>query len=482
MKKPNIILITTDQQRFDTIQALGNDVIYTPHLNWLTDEGVTYTKAYADCPICVASRTSIMTGIRGYVSGLSSNGNHSKIMTENKTLPKVLTENGYQTRAIGKMHFEPARANYGFEHMELPMDYYRMMQRNYNNGVPKQHGVGENEVEPVISTVEETKSLTYWIVDRSIEFLETRDETRPFFLWTSFPKPHPPLDPCFNYWNLYETDDMPDPVYGDWSEDFENMPKGFMQTTFLLNNVNRLSPKQIRAVKRAYYACITQIDYTLGLLFARLRELGLDDNTYIIFTSDHGDMQGDHHMGAKMTFFEGSAHVPMIIKAPTGSDLYKETKGVRCDNVVELSYLYNTILSVAGVENNSEKSEKIDLTDYFKTKENREFYGVCKDATEIYCVMCDNFKYTYSKAFGQQLLFNMQNDPMEKQNLADKEEYREIVEKYRNILIQHAKKYNPEIINETGDLISEQGVEKNENSRKWPGFHSIKFEKLDVLH
>ena len=119
MKKPNIILITTDQQRFDTIQALGNPVIYTPHLNWLTDEGVTYTRTYAECPICVASRTSIMTGMRGYVSGISRNCDHSTLMESVKTLPQLLTENGYQTRAIGKMHFHPARANYGFEHMEL---------------------------------------------------------------------------------------------------------------------------------------------------------------------------------------------------------------------------------------------------------------------------------------------------------------------------------------------------------------------------
>lgn len=84
MKKPNIILITTDQQRFDTIQALGNPVIYTPHLNWLTDEGVTYTRTYAECPICVASRTSIMTGMRGYVSGISRSCDHSALMESSK--------------------------------------------------------------------------------------------------------------------------------------------------------------------------------------------------------------------------------------------------------------------------------------------------------------------------------------------------------------------------------------------------------------
>lgn len=350
-KKPNILLITTDQQRFDTIQALGNDVIYTPHLNWLCDEGITYENMYADCPVCLASRTTIMTGTKGYDTGMVGNFDllQPDIIKNYPSLPKVLTENGYQTKAVGKMHFYPARANHGFEHIELPFDYYRMMKKS-GKDMPKRHGVGENEVEPVISTVDEQHSLTHWTVERSTEFLETRDPTRPFFLWTSFAKPHPPFDPCANYWNLYETEDMTPPVTGDWSKDLETMPKGFLQHTFLLDNVHRLSAKQKLASKRAYYACITQIDYSLGLLFARLRELGLFDKTWIIFTSDHGDMLGDHHMGAKMTFFEGAAHVPMIIKPPAGHPLYKAHKGEHIRGTNELSSIYNSVLEMAGIE------------------------------------------------------------------------------------------------------------------------------------
>ncbi|MGL4345556.1 MAG: sulfatase-like hydrolase/transferase, partial [Cellulosilyticaceae bacterium] len=182
--KQNIILITTDQQRFDTIQKLGNQAIFTPHLNWLVSEGITFTRCYADCPICVPSRTTIMTGKKGYTSGITNNQNHYEVMTQNKTLPKILGEYGYQTRAVGKMHFEPARAHYGFEHMLLPLDYYREYKRKSDVVRPKHHGVGENEVEPVISTVHENDSLTTWTVDQSIDFIETRDTTRPFFMWT----------------------------------------------------------------------------------------------------------------------------------------------------------------------------------------------------------------------------------------------------------------------------------------------------------
>ncbi len=125
----NILLITTDQQRFDTIQALGNRSIFTPHLNYIASQGMAFTRCYADCPICVPSRTTIMTGQRGFESGVISNATHAQAMSaatkERRTLPAILTDAGYQTCAMGKMHFDPPRAHYGFEEMRLPLDYMR---------------------------------------------------------------------------------------------------------------------------------------------------------------------------------------------------------------------------------------------------------------------------------------------------------------------------------------------------------------------
>jgi len=208
---PNILLITTDQQRFDTIAALGNHDIYTPHLDWLTDEGIAFTSAYTDCPICMPARVTLMTGRNAYALGIRNNGGMARAVAGVPTMPQLLTAAGYQTRAVGKMHFEPLRCNYGFENMELPLDYYRERQRSGDGRLPKEHGVGENEMTPVISTVHERESLTHWTVRRSIDFLETRDDTRPFFLWTSFTKPHPPFDPCANYWALYANREVAPP-------------------------------------------------------------------------------------------------------------------------------------------------------------------------------------------------------------------------------------------------------------------------------
>ena len=200
MAQDNILLITTDQQRFDTLNAWGNRSIFTPHLNYMAAMGISYKNCYASCPICVPSRTTIMTGRQGYESGVVSNATHETFMRactqERSTLPAVLTDAGYQTCAKGKMHFEPARAHYGFEHMKLPLDYMRQYDKKQEQSRPKVHGIGECEMEPVLSTAEVKDSITTWIADEAIDFIETRDTTRPFFLWTSFTKPHPPSIPA----------------------------------------------------------------------------------------------------------------------------------------------------------------------------------------------------------------------------------------------------------------------------------------------
>ena len=313
--RPNFLLITTDQQRFDTIGAAGNRSIWTPHLDWLCDSGIRFSRAYSDCPICAPARATIMTGLHATTHGQLDNGGSSP-MAVPPTLPQILTGQGYQTRAQGKMHFIPLRAHYGFETMRLLPDYYRAMERR-GGPRPKQHGIGENELVPVFSGIAPQDSVTNWIADESIDFLETRDETRPFFLWTSFSKPHPSLDAPREFWELYDGLEMPDPVTGDWSQSLADVPRGFLGSTRHLNNIDRYSAAQIRAVRRAYYACITHVDYTLGLLFARMREMGLLENTWIVFASDHGEMLGDHHLGAKSVYFEGSSHVPLLVRPPS---------------------------------------------------------------------------------------------------------------------------------------------------------------------
>ncbi len=475
-ERPNILLITTDQQRFDTIAALGNQEIYTPHLDWLVDEGISFANAYTDCPICMAARCTVLTGRNGYDLGVTGNGGMQNHVDATQTMPARLTRAGYQTRAQGKMHFAPMRCNYGFETMELPMDYYRDRHRRGLERLPKEHGVGENEMTPVISTVHETESLTHWTVTRSIDFLETRDDTRPFFMWTSFTKPHPPWDPCANYWSLYVNRDVSPPVHGDWSKDVADMPQGFMESTYCLNQCHRMTASQLQDAKRAYYACITHIDYELGLLFARMREMNLLENTWIIFTADHGEMLGDHHMGAKSTFLEGSAHVPMIVRAPASSwDKDKLRAGERVTTMAQVADITPTICNIAGVEGPPGMTGKDLLT---LDGEDRPFFLSCGQT--YFGVMRNRVKLAYAIKGGEELLFDLNDDPKEQHNLLDDPAYAKELKQLRTDLQENLAQYHPGLVKD-GKIQTQPPVTEPNKVPRWPGYHSTVVNS-DVLH
>lgn len=486
MPKDNILLITTDQQRFDTVNAWGNQSIFTPHLNYMAAMGASYTSCYAGCPICVPSRTTIMTGMEGYESGVTSNGSHAVFMqkcTENRTtLPAVLTDSGYQTCAKGKMHFDPARAHYGFEHMKLPLDYMREYDRKQPQARPKIHGIGECEMEPVLSTVEEKDSITTWIADEAIDFLETRDATRPFFLWASFTKPHPPFDPCRNFWEIYDGIPLPEPVTGDWSETVESTPQGFLAGAYENTNMHLLGPEQKQASRRAYYACITQVDYQLGRIFGALRENDLFRNTWVIFTSDHGEMLGDHHMSQKNLFFEGSAHVPLLIMPPQRMGLPQGrglARNIRIDRPVTLADIYPTILAMAG-ENCPEGRSGRNLLEISGLSEDRVFFG--NSLNRNFCVMERRMKLVYSATGGHALLFDLERDPMERHDLSAAPEYRDVFERLWKLLLEHTRRYTPEALTPEGGFITYDAPRfPGDMPGRWFGFHYHDY-SVDTFH
>lgn len=479
MARDNILLITTDQQRFDTLNAWGNQSIFTPHLNYMSAMGINYRNCYAACPICVPSRTTIMTGRQGYESGVISNATHETFMRtctqERSTLPAVLTDAGYQTCAKGKMHFEPARAHYGFEQMKLPLDYMREYDKKQPQARPKVHGIGECEMEPVISTVDVKDSITTWIADEAIDFIETRDTTRPFFLWTSFTKPHPPFDPCRDFWELYDKMSLPEPVTGDWSETVEKTPQGFLAGAYENTNMHLFGHEQKMASRRAYYACITQVDYALGRLFGSLRENDLFKNTWVIFTSDHGEMLGDHHMSQKNLFFEGSAHVPLLIMPPQGRDI---PHGHSIEELTDLVDLYPTILAMAGLSSPVPVSG-CNLLE--PVPSDRLFFG--NSLNRNFCVMENKVKLVYSATGDHVLLFDLKKDPMEQHDLSHDPAYAARRTHLWNLLLAHTRKHTPEALTEDGTrfLTYEAPHFPGDMPGRWFGFHYHDY-RVDTFH
>ena len=415
-----------------------------------------------------------MTGLRGYESGVVTNATHAQVMRQatarRATLPALLTDAGYQTRAMGKMHFDLVRACYGFESMTLPIDYLRSCEKQGQR--PKTHGAMECELVPALSTVDTRDSINTWIVDGSIDFLETRAPLRPFFLWTSFTKPHPPFDPCRDFWEIYDGIPMPEAVYGDWSRDLDAAPQGFLAGSYENTDVHLYSPQQLANTRRAYYAMITQVDYALGRLFACLRENGLDKNTWVIFTSDHGEMLGDHHMSQKNLFFEGSAHVPCLIMPPRGRGLPVNR---RVDTLAELSDVYATILGIAGVTP-PENTHGVDLREPY---EERTFYGNSLDVN--FCVMDGGYKLVYSACGDHTLLFDMVNDPMEQHDLAALPAYQEKRRELFRMLLEHTAKTRPQALENGYFRTSPAPSRPGDVGFRWLGFHYHDF-NYDVFH
>jgi len=398
------------------------------------------------------------------------------------TLPARLTRAGYQTHGYGKFHYHPTTSNYGWEHIEPLAFYYREMRER--GLTPMDHGLGQNEMEPTLATVRDTETLTHWTVERGIRFLETRDPTRPFCLYLGFSKPHPPFDPPVSYWRLYQNREIPPPVYGDWSRDLDVLPAGFMGPTWALNGCDTWNAEQICEMRRAYYALITHVDYQLGKFFARLRELNLLETSHIFFTSDHGEMLGDHHMGAKPVFLEPSVHVPFLWR-PSAD--FASRRGTSCDSLACMADFLPTLCQLGGAEVPGD-CDGISLADQAAGTRRRErlFFHVGPMRGimgAMVGVLDGSLKYLWSASGGDELLFDLQEDPRETQNLIGAAPYADAHQRLKSLLTKEMQTHGHAFAS-TGELVPTSGklTRRQARTTPWPGHHSRHHTPEDLLH
>lgn len=361
MDKINIVLITTDQMRRDCVGAYGHEFVETPTLDMMKKNGVMFTRAVSAVPTCIASRAAILTGMSqkshkrvGYEDGVMWN-------YEN-TLPSVLSEAGYHTQCVGKMHVYPPRNLCGFHNVVLH-DGYLHKNRNFDS----KYGESFDRVDDYLYWLhrelgfdadlidsglecnswvarpfpyEEKYHPTNWCVSESLDFLRRRDTTKPFFLHTSFVRPHSPLDPPKYYFDMYYEQELNEPLMGEWvKEDGEQ------------NGLNidakwgKISKKAMHRARAAYYGHISHIDNQIGRLIQGINEHNA--KTVYLFTSDHGDMLGDHNFFRKALPYEGSIGVPLIIYDP--NNLINIPHNICCDELVELRDIMPTLLDAAKI-------------------------------------------------------------------------------------------------------------------------------------
>lgn len=302
-KRPNILHILTDQQRFDTLAAHGNPVIRTPNLDRLVREGVSFQRAYTPSPECVPARASMITGHYPGRTGCYSNGQPMPSEDEPSFMSR-LTEAGYRTHGVGKCHFTPdPYAMRGFQSRdtqeELPKermrdDYSRHLVEAGYERVLEPHGVrGEMYYVPQVNLLPEEEHPTHWVADRSLDFIRAQESSeQPWYLYTSFIHPHPPFAPPGPWHKYYRGPEMPLP----------NIPGNLDELLCYVNHSqNRVKYRDqgldmnlIRQMRAYYFACIEFIDTQIGRILDELEATGQLDNTLIYFGADHGEYLGDY--------------------------------------------------------------------------------------------------------------------------------------------------------------------------------------------
>ncbi|NNE90544.1 MAG: sulfatase-like hydrolase/transferase [Verrucomicrobiales bacterium] len=347
-RRPNILWFCTDQQRFDTIGALGNPHVVTPTLDRLVREGTAFTHAYCQSPICTPSRASIMSGM--YPSRVHNTRNGNATFPDSPpVITKLIADSGYDCGLIGKFHLsssgkrtEPRLPNGdGFRYWKFshaPRDDWPDGEHDYADWV-RENGGDLNAMRETEENVPAEFHQTTWAVERAKEFIadvdNAREENQPWLLNVNIYDPHPPFIPPKAYADQFDPDDMPGPYFRE--SDLETQT-GLAEADFQVKGTH---PDELNAkdAQAKYYAMIKLIDDKLAELLEHV-----DENTIVIFTSDHGETLGDHGLIYKgCRFYEGLVRVPLIFWQPG-----RVQEDLQRDDLVELLDLSATILDLSG--------------------------------------------------------------------------------------------------------------------------------------
>jgi len=449
-RKPNILMLCLDQINRDWFSLHGHPMVRTPQMDSIGGGGISFDRAYSQCPACIPARQSLMTGLDPWSINMQCNVGDQPFPEGRPKLAELLSAAGYQTHAAGKMHCFPFRDRLGFHEIENDeeyrkgpgddlSDYERYLRDHGLAHRLTSHGIGPNQYGWRLDSVPEEHSPTHWVADRACRFIERRDPTRPFFLYASFRQPHPPFVVQPPYWEMYRDAEVPMPVNGDWCK--TKQPAHWRGLH--LNHRSNLwwdHPNEIPNSIRAYAAMISHIDAMVGMILGSLAEYGVSKDTWIILTGDHGEMLFDHHGFAKATPFRGSAGVPLFIKPPASlvvsSEMEKHLPRIDRELAVSLTDIMPTILDVAGVaipEGLDGKSllpalygDDSPNHDHLPTVFGQNF-GIA-DGRYNYCWFGDE---------GQEMLFDHDSDPREVHDLSEDPGHKEVRDRMRNALRDH---------------------------------------------
>ena len=476
VQQPNILLIMTDQQRYDSLGCYGADWVHTPNLDRLAQDGILFENCYANNPICTPSRASLLTG--KHLPGHGVYKLHDILPKEEVLFPKHLQKAGYKTALFGKLHVsgrlyeaEQRHPNDGFDiyewcleasiHLDSPYNGYAKWLREHQ---PQFYEELREKGRNLLHVPRECH-FTRWAAERTIDFLTTHESSQPFFCMMSLFDPHNPYeDYPLDMLEYVDEAHIPIPVTRG-SVPAEKIPYGIQQEKHhsYLGNIDTFTTDDIQNMRRGYYASIALIDLEVGRVLKALEEQGLAENTVVIFTSDHGDMLGEHNLLVKGAFFyDPCVKVPLIIRWPhtcqTSANV-SDTSGKRVTSLVQLNDLAATVLAAAGISPHDLQqlmpdSKNLASLIQGQDKIGHEYVICCYRNTgindqggywnpPIHATMLRDERYKLNlyhadPGSGRPLegeLYDMFDDPQEKHNLWDNPNVREIRVNMTEILL-----------------------------------------------
>lgn len=424
MTKPNILFLFTDDQRFDTIQALGNPQIHTPNLDRLVARGTAFTQAHimggTSCAVCMPSRAMLHTGR----SLFRIQGEGQSIPDEHVLLGETLQEAGYSTYGLGKWHNGTESFNRAFldgdeiyfggmaDHWNVPANHYDI-EGKYAARLPECiNYLNSNEVKWwQADHIHAGKHSSELITEGALQFLQTYSEKKPFFLYLSFLAPHDPRTMPQKYLEMYDPEKIELPANFIGEHPFNNGD--------LKNRDEKLEewPRSPQAIQRhiaEYYAMISHIDAQIGRILETLEKMGQIENTIIVFAGDNGLALGQHGLMGKQNLYDHSVRVPLLMAGP------HIPKGQRSDTLCYLLDIYPTLCELIeinppqSVEGKSLvpalKDPKVQTRDYLFLAYCEFMRCLRKGTMKLIETVADNRRTTQ--------LFDLSEDPFETNNIA----------------------------------------------------------------
>ncbi len=469
-QKKNLLFIITDQQRYDALSYAGNTVLQTPNLDRIAREGAYFENAYSPCPVCGPARASILTGCTIENTGVLTN-NHTYDYEEEglmimPTFDEILTDNGYHCEYYGKWHCPSFRAETyqnpiksakngksifgsgGQSHIYMdylnqhedkpplhdgqfyenmtkrpyvadPLDKYygktaaELTEQNLKHIQPDQHGK---------LLIDKEHTLTAFQARQTIDAIERLQDV-PFSITCSFHYPHSPIVPVEPYYSMYPAEEMLPPE----SIDDDRQYSPHKNANGVKKNPEYADPDKIKYMISNYYGLVKEIDDWVGKILDKLDELGLTENTLVIFTSDHGEMLGAHGLREKNIFYEESVHIPLLMRFP--NEIAPTTT---VDGYTSLIDLFPTLLDYLKIE--APKSDGKSLRGLIEgTDDKYGKYAVAEwdwrgDTEANYMIVKDGWKLIipYTRTSGViSALYDLNTDPYELDNLISSRQKRE---------------------------------------------------------